>query len=299
MEKVIDLKDLLKHELMDLYSAEEQIIEALPLMIEKAGNEKLKTALSEHLKITENQKARLDEVKQLLSESTPEENEESSEGPGFFSSLFGDEKEKCKGMEGLISEGQKMMSTDMSPQASDASIIASAQKIEHYEICGYGTARAFARELNLGEVAEKLEETLNEEYAADDILTDLAVGKINVEAEFAGSKSGKSSSRSSQAKSNSRSNTRTAPSKTAPSKNNRSTSAAKSNVKSAGKSSPSKSASKKSASKGGKSPAKGNSSNNQANKSAAKSKAAGKKSGAKATNTSAKKSSSKSKSRGR
>ncbi len=187
---MIDLRDLLKHEIMDLYSAEEQIIEAMPSMIDKANNGKLKTALKEHLRITEKQKARLEEIQKLMGETGGEANAEIDAGtesnPGFFSRLFGGGgAEKCKGMEGLISEGEKMMGEDMSPEVLDAAIIAGAQKIEHYEICGYGTARAFARELNLGEVANKLQETLNEEYYADDLLTELAVGKLNVEAEFA------------------------------------------------------------------------------------------------------------------
>ncbi|HUR11639.1 MAG TPA: ferritin-like domain-containing protein [Flavitalea sp.] len=182
MEKMIDLKDLLKHEILDLYSAEEQIIEAMPAMIEKANDSKLKKALQEHLKITEKQKTRLDKVKSLLGETEQSD----SDGKGFFSSLFGGSNgTKCKGTEGLITEGKKMMGEKMTPEVLDAAIIASAQKIEHYEICGYGTARAFARELNLGEVAKLLEETLNEEYQADDLLTEMAVGRLNQEAQDA------------------------------------------------------------------------------------------------------------------
>jgi ferritin-like metal-binding protein YciE len=185
MEKMIDLKDLLKHEVLDLYSAEEQIIAAMPAMIEKAQDGRLKKSLQEHLKVTEKQKARLDKVKNLLSENGS--NESNGNGRGFFSSLFGGSggNQKCKGMEGLISEGEKVMAEDMTPEVLDAAIIASAQKIEHYEICGYGTARAYARQLNLGQVAELLEETLDEEYEADDRLTDLAVGGLNEEAEEA------------------------------------------------------------------------------------------------------------------
>ena len=96
METVIDLKDLLTHEILDLYSAEEQIIEALPLMIEKAGNDKLKAALRDHLKVTKDQKTRLDEIKQLLGE-TPDESSGDDKKPGFFSRLFGSGEEKCKG----------------------------------------------------------------------------------------------------------------------------------------------------------------------------------------------------------
>lgn len=178
MEQMINLRDLLIHEVQDLYSAEEQIIEALPTMIEKANNAQLKKALQDHLAVTEKQKDRLDKVKQLLGEEEEEEQKK-----GFFSKLFGGGKTKCKGTEGLIEEGKKMMSENMTTEVRDAAIIASAQKIEHYEICGYGTARAFARELNLADVAALLEETLNEEYDADDLLTDLAVGRLNEEAE--------------------------------------------------------------------------------------------------------------------
>jgi ferritin-like metal-binding protein YciE len=185
MEKMINLRDLLKHEILDLYSAEEQIIEAVPAMIDKAQNSNLKKALQQHLKITEEQKKRLDKVKQLISEEEGQQTEGAGEEKkGFFSRLFGssDEKEKCKGMEGLIDEGEKIMNEDISPEALDAAIIASAQKIEHYEISGYGTARAYAKELNLKEVERLLEQTLNEEYEADDRLTALAVGGLNIEA---------------------------------------------------------------------------------------------------------------------
>ncbi|HKH61509.1 MAG TPA: ferritin-like domain-containing protein [Flavitalea sp.] len=188
MEKMKDLKDLLIHEIQDLYSAEEQIIEALPLMIKKAKDGKLLKALRDHLKVTEKQKERLDEVRQLL--NTEDENQQSQEGSrkGFFGGFFGGPssgRQVCLGMQGLIEEGQKVMGENMSPEVLDAAIIASAQKIEHYEICGYGTARAYARELNLRDVRERLEKTLNEEYEADDLLTDLAVvGGLNEDAEI-------------------------------------------------------------------------------------------------------------------
>ncbi|MDB5223107.1 MAG: hypothetical protein JWN83_1774 [Chitinophagaceae bacterium] len=184
METMINLNDLLKHEILDLYSAEEQIIEAMPAMIEKAKNPELKKALREHLKITEEQKGRLDKVKQTFGE---EDGQGNGENKGFFSRLFGGRSggEKCRGMEGLITEGEKIMAADITDEALDAAIIASAQKIEHYEISGYGTARAFARELQLAEVERLLTQTLNEEYKADDLLTSLAVGKLNLEAEQA------------------------------------------------------------------------------------------------------------------
>ena len=176
MEPLVNLRDLLQHEIDDLYSAEEQIIEALPKMAEKATNGELKKALNEHLRVTQEQKKRLDKVKSLLK---VEEGKK-----GFFEKIFGGSK--CKGTEGLITEGEKMMAEDMDPTVKDAAIIASAQKIEHYEISGYGTARAFARELGLKEVANLLETTLNEEYKSDDMLTALALRKVNLDAEVGG-----------------------------------------------------------------------------------------------------------------
>lgn len=164
------LSNLLAHEIVDLYSAEEQIIEALPKMIEKAQNQELKKALNQHLKITEQQKKRLEKVHKLLKQEDDSIEEE-----------LGDTE--CSGMKGLIEEGQKAMEEEMEPDVKDAAIIASAQKIEHYEISGYGTTCAFARELGLPEVEKLLQQTLDEEYMADDLLTDLAVGSVNDEAE--------------------------------------------------------------------------------------------------------------------
>jgi len=177
MENMDQLKDLLKHEIKDLCSAEEQIIEALPKMIEKANNKKLKQSLEEHFTVTEMQRERLDQVLQLLEGEDGEEK-------GFLSGLFKGSKpgEKCKAMEGLIEEGKKLMEEDMSPEVSDAAIIAAAQKIEHYEISSYGTARAYAEELNLDEVEALLKQTLDEEYEADDLLTELAESRINLQA---------------------------------------------------------------------------------------------------------------------
>ena len=119
MKEMKNLRDLLKHELEDLYSAEEQIIDGLPAMIENAANPKLKKALSEHLKITKLQKTRLEKIKEQLGE------EEDEETRGFFSKLFsGDEKHHCEAMEGLLREGEKMMEEDMNEEVKDAAIIA-------------------------------------------------------------------------------------------------------------------------------------------------------------------------------
>lgn len=180
MEKLKDLRELLKHELNDLYSAEVQMIEALPDMIKNASHKELKTALSGHLKVTNTQKTRLDKVRSLLNEG-----KEAKKGKGFFANLFSGKEgeEHCKAMEGLINEAHSMMAEDMTPEVKDAAIIAAAQKVEHYEISSYGTAKAFAMQLGLTEVALLLNTTLDEEYATDDSLTKLAVGKVNLEAE--------------------------------------------------------------------------------------------------------------------
>ena len=181
MEKMNDLKDLLKHEVMDLHSAEEQIIKAMPAMIKKAKNPELKQSLQQHLKVTEAQLTRLQKVQKLL-----EGSQANAEESGLLSRLF-KRSHTCRGMQGIIDEGEKIMAEDMSPEVMDAAIIAASQKIEHYEICGYGTARAFAEELGMTEVATLLEQTLDEEYEADDKLTALAVNRLNEQAEKRGS----------------------------------------------------------------------------------------------------------------
>lgn len=195
MEKMKDLRDLLNHEIEDLYSAEEQIIVALPLMIDKAENRNLKNSLSQHLKITKQQKTRLEKVQKSLEKGSQEEKKK-----GILEKLFGGGKHHCKGMAGIIEEGNKIMNADISPEARDAAIIAAAQKVEHYEICGYGTAKSYAEELGLKDVAKQLEQTLHEEYEADLLLTQLAEERVNKEAETpSGEKaaSGSSSERSS------------------------------------------------------------------------------------------------------
>jgi ferritin-like metal-binding protein YciE len=181
MKKIIDLKDLLKHEILDLYSAEEQIIESLPDMIEKANDPKLKEALSNHLEVSKTHKDRLDKIKETIMSG-----DDVGESNGFFSSLFGGSNTvTSKGIEGLLKVAKKMMSEDMTPETMDAAIIGAAQKIEHNEIAGYGTVRAYASELKLDFVKTELEKTLREEYDADDSLTKLAVGQVNPDAEIA------------------------------------------------------------------------------------------------------------------
>ena len=176
MAQMLNLKDLLKHEVDDLLSAEEQIIEALPTMIEKATEPQLKKALNEHLQVTKTQKERIQKVKTLLENKS----DESKSEPGLLEKIFGGTK--CKGTEGLIKEGEKLMGENMDNKVRDAAIIAAAQKIEHYEISGYGTARAYAMQLGFDDIEQLLTQTLNEEYEADDNLTALALFDVNLQA---------------------------------------------------------------------------------------------------------------------
>lgn len=156
------LQSLYEHELTDLYSAEKQILEALPKMIKAAANPGLKNALTEHQAITEKQVARLDQIWSELGKRP--------------------ENETCKGMEGLLKEGDKTLEEWKDDDVLDAAIIAAAQRVEHYEIAGYGCARTYANMLGLGEQAELLQQTLNEEGEADHLLTDLAEECVNVDA---------------------------------------------------------------------------------------------------------------------
>jgi hypothetical protein len=121
----------------------------------------------------------LERIQDLLNESLAIA---TNEKKGLLARLF-KRHHVCKGMKGLIEEGESVIGEEMSPEVLDAAIIACAQKIEHYEICGYGTAKAFSLELGLHEVEQLLEQTLNEEYAADDRLTKLAVSRVNQKAD--------------------------------------------------------------------------------------------------------------------
>jgi len=175
MEQLLTLRELLQHEIDDLYSAEEQIIEALPKMVEAATSPELKSALKNHLIVTRKQKGRLDQVKKLLES-------ESKAEPGLMERIFGSNT-KCKGTEGLIKEAEHIMKqTTEDISVKDAAIIGAAQKIEHYEISGYGTARAFAMQLGLSQVEKLLAETLDEEHEADNELNGLALFGVNAEA---------------------------------------------------------------------------------------------------------------------
>jgi len=159
------LQDLLVLQLEDLVSAEDQLIEALPAMVEGAWNTDLKNALSTHLEETRQQRTRLDQMFEMLGMPI--------------------QGETCEAMRGLIKEGNEVLSLSGDPQVKDAALIAAAQRVEHYEMAAYGSARAFARQLGRPDIAELLQETLDEEGNADKILTEIAEEHINVEAEQA------------------------------------------------------------------------------------------------------------------
>ena len=160
------LKDLYVHELKDLYSVEKQLIGALPKMAKAAKDEKLRAGFREHLEQTKEHAARLERI---LSE-----HKQSTRGP------------KCKGMEGIIAEGAEMIEEEADPEVKDAGLIAAAQRVEHYEIAGYGTARTYAEMLDDREAVKLLQETLSEEEETDEKLTHLAKSSINVAAAQAG-----------------------------------------------------------------------------------------------------------------
>jgi ferritin-like metal-binding protein YciE len=155
------LEELLVDELKDLYSAENQIIKALPKMAKATTTPELKRAFERHLEETRRQVDRLEQI-----------------GEQLEIKLSG---KKCKGMEGLIEEGKELMG-ELEDEALDAGLIGAAQKVEHYEIAAYGTARAHAEMLGYNKVARLLQQTLNEEANTDKKLTQLAENVVNVEA---------------------------------------------------------------------------------------------------------------------
>jgi ferritin-like metal-binding protein YciE len=159
------LGELLVDELKDLYSAENQIIKALPKMAKAASSPDLKRAFERHLEETRRQVERLNQI-----------------GESLEVKLTG---KKCKGMEGLIEEGKEVMEEDFDDDTLDAGLIGAAQKVEHYEIAGYGTARTHAEMLGYSKIAKLLQQTLDEEGAADKKLTQIAESVINVEAAVA------------------------------------------------------------------------------------------------------------------
>lgn len=159
-----NLKELFIAQLRGLYDGEDQIIDALPKLIEKANSPELKTALQQHLDVTRQQKARLDQIFQSLGEKAS----------GLSS----------KGLKGIISEGDSLVSDAENASVRDATIIAGAQRVEHYEIAGYGTVRTYAQQLGRLEFARILEQILSEEKDADQKLSEIAAS-INIEAKAA------------------------------------------------------------------------------------------------------------------
>jgi ferritin-like metal-binding protein YciE len=165
--KMKSFEDLFHHELKDLYSAEKQLTKALPKMAKAATNEELRTAFEEHLEETEGHIERLEQIFKELEIPTTR-------------------VQKCKAMEGLIEEGKEIMEEDMEPELLDAALICAAQRVEHYEMAGYGCVRTFAQRLGLSEIADLLQTTLDEEGNTDKRLTEIAESMVNQEAETAG-----------------------------------------------------------------------------------------------------------------
>jgi ferritin-like metal-binding protein YciE len=155
------LRELYIDELKDLYSAETQLVKALPKLAKASSNPELRHAFEEHLRQTSDQVTRLEQIFEMLDEKPT--------------------GKKCLGMEGLVKEGSETMGEDYESEVKDAALIGAAQRVEHYEIAGYGTVRAFAELLGENEHVSLLEETLEEEKAADEKLSELA-DEINSQA---------------------------------------------------------------------------------------------------------------------
>jgi ferritin-like metal-binding protein YciE len=156
------LKDLYFHELKDLFSAEQQLVKALPKMAKEASNKELAAGFQEHLEQT---KGHAQLVEQILSS-----HQQTTRGP------------KCKGMEGIVAEGAEMIEEEADVEVKDAGLIAAAQRVEHYEMAGYGTARTYAELLGDKEGAKLLGLTLEEERQTDQKLSKLAKSAVNVAA---------------------------------------------------------------------------------------------------------------------
>ncbi|MBC5823786.1 MAG: ferritin-like domain-containing protein [Candidatus Eremiobacteraeota bacterium] len=152
--KLASLEDLYVDELKDLYNAEKQLLKALPKMAKASSSGELRTAFREHLEQTKEHVTRLEQIFEQMGSS----------GRG----------KKCKGMEGLIEEGQEMMAEDAEPAVKDAALISAAQRVEHYEMAGYGCVRAYAETLGFDDAVELLQQTLDEENQANEKLTEIA-----------------------------------------------------------------------------------------------------------------------------
>ena len=150
------LEDVFVEQIADLYSAEQQLVQALPKMVNAAHNDELRKALQEHFQETQEHVTRLQEVMNHAPKTVP--------------------TETCKAMQGLIREGEEIIGAQGDGAALDAALIAAAQRVEHYEIAGYGTAKTLADQLGYGDAEKLLDQTLDEEANADKLLTKLATG---------------------------------------------------------------------------------------------------------------------------
>ena len=157
-----NLEALFLHNLKDIYFAEQQIAGAMPTMIEAAETEELRSAFETHMRETHGQLRRIEEIFGILGEKP--------------------QAVRCEGILGILKEGQAMMAEFAQGEAFEAGLVAAAQSIEHYEVARYGTLLAWARQLGLAEVAELVEQSLDEETDMDEILTEIAEDAINPEA---------------------------------------------------------------------------------------------------------------------
>jgi ferritin-like metal-binding protein YciE len=160
--KLESLHELFVHELQDLHNAENQLLKAIPLMAKAASSQELKTSFEKHLEETKRQVERLEDVFRELGESP--------------------KGKTCMGMKGLIEEGSEFMHEDADPSVKDAGLIVAAQKVEHYEIAGYGSCCVFAETLGFERIKGLLKQTLSEEEATDKKLSQLAESVVNIEA---------------------------------------------------------------------------------------------------------------------
>lgn len=158
------LHDLFVHELRDLFDAETQLVKSMPLMSKAAKSDELRNAFDLHLRQTKEQVRRLEQVFQALGESP--------------------EGKRCKGMAGLIEEAKELIEEEADPDVRDAGLIVAAQKVEHYEIAGYGSVCTFAKVLKYDDALRLLKQTIDEEEKTDKLLTDLAE-TLNSRAEIA------------------------------------------------------------------------------------------------------------------
>jgi ferritin-like metal-binding protein YciE len=161
--KLQSLEDLFHEQLRDMYDAEKQLVKALPKMAKAASAQELKSAFAEHLEQTKGHVERLERVFELIGKKA--------------------RAKTCEGMEGLIEEGEEMIAADAESMVRDAGLIASAQRVEHYEMAGYGCLHTWARQLNNHEAADLVEQTLREEKEADQKLTQIAEGMVNLAAQ--------------------------------------------------------------------------------------------------------------------